>query len=93
MYKDGVNPLNYKYATDLMHLSHVVIEGRGVPGMNVENTRIKGWLEKHRLFRAEAVQETSLLYKEAVQGRRVRRSSLKWNRFFTRVSDVRSQGS
>ena len=52
--------------------------------MNVEKTLTQEWLEKYRLFRYGAVQETGLVYKEAVQERRVREdSTVKWSQFRT----------
>jgi len=46
--------------------------------MNEETVGIREWLEKYRLFKREAVQELTGLYKEAVQPRRMR-----WSQFRT----------
>ena len=40
--------------------------------MTVKTQWLAKWLAKHGPFRTEAVQETMLLYKEAVQRRRVK---------------------
>jgi len=50
--------------------------------MNDKERRNEKWLEKYRLFRREAVQELTCLYKEAVQPRRAS-SAVRWHQFRT----------